>query len=75
LRCATGFASAEGRCNSGNSSVDIINTGFSPAAFLGIPIERHWQSQWHTVRIRSRVAGIQVSAPFGKIETALAVIE
>ena len=26
-------------------------------------------------RIRSRVAGIQVSAPFGKIETALAVIE
>lgn len=26
-------------------------------------------------RVRSRVAGIQVSAPFGKIETALAVIE
>jgi homocysteine S-methyltransferase len=26
-------------------------------------------------RVRDRVAGIQVSAPLGKIETALAVIE
>ncbi len=37
---------------------------------LGIEIARET-----VARIRSRVAGIQVSAPLGKIETAAAVIE
>jgi 5,10-methylenetetrahydrofolate reductase/methionine synthase I (cobalamin-dependent) len=32
-------------------------------------------AQESVARVRDRVAGIQVSAPFGKIETALAVIE
>jgi methionine synthase I (cobalamin-dependent)/5,10-methylenetetrahydrofolate reductase len=37
---------------------------------MGIEIARE-----SVARVRDRVAGIQVSAPFGKIETALAVIE
>ena len=37
---------------------------------VGIQIARESVS-----RVRDRVAGIQVSAPFGKIETAWAVIE
>ncbi len=37
---------------------------------MGIEIARQ-----SVARVRDRVAGIQVSAPFGKIETALAVIE
>jgi homocysteine S-methyltransferase len=37
---------------------------------MGIEIARQ-----SVARVRRRVAGIQVSAPFGKIETALAVIE
>jgi methionine synthase / methylenetetrahydrofolate reductase(NADPH) len=37
---------------------------------VGIEIARE-----SVARVRDRVAGIQVSAPFGKIETALAVIE
>jgi len=37
---------------------------------MGIEIARQSVAQ-----VRDRVAGIQVSAPFGNIETALAVIE
>ena len=37
---------------------------------VGIQIARE-----SVARVRDRVAGIQVSAPLGKIETALAVIE
>ena len=37
---------------------------------MGIEIARE-----SVERVRDRVAGIQVSAPFGKIATALAVIE
>ena len=37
---------------------------------IGIQIARE-----SVARVRDRVAGIQVTAPFGKIETALAVIE
>jgi methionine synthase / methylenetetrahydrofolate reductase(NADPH) len=37
---------------------------------MGIEIARE-----SVARVRDRVAGIQVSAPFGRIETALAVIE
>ncbi|NQT38320.1 MAG: bifunctional homocysteine S-methyltransferase/methylenetetrahydrofolate reductase [Planctomycetes bacterium] len=45
-------------------------TGREDQLAVGVEIARE-----SVERVRSRVAGIQVSAPFGKIETALAVIE